>query len=112
MDIFLKHYIIRKDRWKCILRTAEWLSAQTGQRYRLPTEAEWEYAARAGTEMKYWWGNTASHEYANYGAQKGRDRWKYTSPAGSFRANPFGLHDMAGNVWEWTCSEYTNKYIR
>ncbi|MDM8558418.1 SUMF1/EgtB/PvdO family nonheme iron enzyme [Candidatus Parabeggiatoa sp. HSG14] len=103
--------------WYDATAYTEWLSQQTGQQYRLPTEVEWEYAARAGTETKYWWGNTASHEYANYGKDKccgvlakGKDRWEYTSPVGSFEANPFGLYDTAGNVWEWTCSEYENKY--
>ncbi len=102
--------------WLDATAYAKWLSQQTGQQYRLPTEAQWEYAARAGTKTKYWWGNTASHEYANYGDEgwnglaKGKDRWKYTSPVGSFAANPFGLYDTAGNVWEWTCSEYENRY--
>ncbi len=102
--------------WLDATAYAKWLSQQTGQQYRLPTEAQWEYAARAGTKTKYWWGNTASHEYANYGDEgwnglaKGKDRWKYTSPVGSFAANPFGLYDTAGNVWEWTCSEYENGY--
>ncbi|MEK8022120.1 MAG: formylglycine-generating enzyme family protein, partial [Candidatus Parabeggiatoa sp.] len=103
--------------WLEVTAYAEWLSRQTGKQYRLPTEAQWEYAARAGTETKYWWGNTASHEYANYGIDngwgglaKGKDRWKDTSPVGSFAANPFGLYDTAGNVWEWTCSEYENAY--
>ncbi len=102
--------------WLDVTAYAKWLSQQTGQQYRLPTEAQWEYAARAGTKTKYWWGNTASHEYANYGDEgwnglaKGKDRWKYTSPVGSFAANPFGLYDTAGNVWEWTCSEYENGY--
>jgi formylglycine-generating enzyme required for sulfatase activity len=103
--------------WYDATAYAEWLSQQTGQKYRLPTEAEWEYAARAGTETKYWWGNTASHEYANYGTDsccdglaKGKDRWKYTAPVGSFDANQFGLHDTVGNVWEWTCSKYESKY--
>jgi formylglycine-generating enzyme required for sulfatase activity len=102
--------------WNDATVYAKWLSNQTGKNYRLPTEAEWEYAARAGTETKYWWGNTASHEYMNYsgdtwgGLAKGKDRWKYTSPVGSFSANKFGLYDTSGNVWEWTCSEYKNKY--
>jgi formylglycine-generating enzyme required for sulfatase activity len=96
--------------WYDATAYAEWLSQQTGQKYRLPTEAEWEYAARAGTETKYWWGNTASHEYANYWGSKGKDRWEYTAPVGSFAPNAFGLYDTVGNVWEWTCSEYENRY--
>ena len=103
--------------WNDAVAYAKWLSDQTGECYRLPTEAEWEYAARAGTETKYWWGNTASHEYANYGQDKcceglavGKDRWEYTAPVGSFACNPFGVCDMTGNVWEWTCSEYEDKY--
>jgi formylglycine-generating enzyme required for sulfatase activity len=103
--------------WHDATAYTEWLSQQTGEQYRLPTEAEWEYAARAGTETKYWWGNTASHEYANYGKDeccdglaKGKDRWEYTSPVGSFQPNRFGLYDTVGNVWEWTCSEYEGKY--
>jgi formylglycine-generating enzyme required for sulfatase activity/serine/threonine protein kinase len=103
--------------WNDATAYAEWLSQQTGQHYRLPTEAEWEYAARAGTTTKYWWGNTTSRKYANYGKNKccgglakGKDRWKYTSPVGSFAPNPFGLYDTVGNVWEWTCSEYEDKY--
>jgi formylglycine-generating enzyme required for sulfatase activity len=100
--------------WNDATAYVKWLTNQTGKKYRLPTEAEWEYAARAGTETKFWWGNTASHDYANYGdwgpVVKGKDRWKYTSPSGSFSANKFGLYDTVGNVWEWTCSEYTEKY--
>ena len=103
--------------WNDATAYAKWLSDETGENYRLPTEAEWEYAARAGTSTKYWWGNTASHKYMNYGTDeccdglvKGKDRWKYTAPVGSFEANPFGIYDTAGNVWEWTCSEYKDKY--
>ncbi len=96
---------------------AEWLSKQTGRHYRLPTEAEWEYAARAGTETAYYWGNQASHEYANYGAEeccsglaKGKDQWVNTAPVGSFAPNPWGLYDMLGNVYQWTCSVYDAGY--
>ena len=87
---------------------AIWLSEKTGKKYRLLSEAEWEYAARAGSKTTYWWGPTASHEYANYGKDKccgaeirGRDQWEMTSPAEAFPPNPFGIHDMLGNVWEW-----------
>ncbi|MEK8015935.1 MAG: SUMF1/EgtB/PvdO family nonheme iron enzyme [Candidatus Parabeggiatoa sp.] len=103
--------------WNDATAYAAWLTQQTGQQYRLPTEGEWEYAARAGTETKYWWGNEASHDYANYGTDvccsgvaAGQDQWIYTSPVGSFAPNAFGLYDTAGNLWEWTCSEYESRY--
>jgi formylglycine-generating enzyme required for sulfatase activity len=87
---------------------AHWLSERTGHRYRLLTEAEWEYAARAGSTTAFPWGAVASHEHANYGADEccsalvaGRDQWMNTSPVGSFPANAFGLHDMNGNVMQW-----------
>jgi len=102
--------------WYDAVAYAKWLSQQTGYIYRLPTEAEWEYAARAGTETEYWWGDTASHEYMNYsgdtwgGLAKGKDRWKYTAPVGSFEANPFNIYDTAGNVWEWVSDIYSSDY--
>jgi formylglycine-generating enzyme required for sulfatase activity len=103
--------------WNDANAYTKWLSKQTGKQYRLPSESEWEYAARAGTKTKYWWGNTASHEYANYGTDKccsglakGKDKWKYTSPVGSFKANQFGLYDTVGNVWEWCADFYQDSY--
>ena len=85
--------------WEEAQAYARWLSEQTGHSYRLPTEAEWEYAARAGTTTKYSWGNRANYEQANYNSN---DRWENTAPVGSFPANGFGLYDMHGNVFEWT----------
>jgi formylglycine-generating enzyme required for sulfatase activity/uncharacterized caspase-like protein len=74
----------------------EWLSSETGKRYRLLSEAEWEYVARAGTTTKYSMGNSISPSQANYSHSKGR-----AVPVGSYGANRFGLHDVHGNVWEW-----------
>jgi len=96
--------------WHDATAYAAWLSTETGQQYRLPTEAEWEYAARAGTETKYWWGNEIGSNQANCSNSSCGDSFQYTAPIGSFAANPFGLYDTAGNVWEWTCSEYTDSY--
>ena len=89
-----------------------WLNHKTGSdKYRLITEAEFEYAARAGTTSAYPWGNEPDHNYANFGKAEGeglggkaegRDVWvDQTSPVGSFPANNFGLYDMNGNVFQW-----------
>jgi formylglycine-generating enzyme required for sulfatase activity len=87
--------------WDDAVAYAEWLTRQTGKRYRLPTEAEWEYAARAGTETEFWWGNEMKKGLANCtGCGSQWDR-KQTAPVGSFKPNPFGLYDTAGNVIEW-----------
>ena len=76
-----------------------WLSSQTGQQYRLLAEAEWEYAARAGSTTKYSWGNDIGCNRANCSGCDSRWDSQSTAPVGSFSANAFGLHDMHGNVW-------------
>jgi formylglycine-generating enzyme required for sulfatase activity len=99
----------------------QWLSKKTGKTYRLPSEAEWEYAARAGTATVRFWGDGRDEacQYANVGDLYGANRLKwnlenknrvfqcndgfaYTSPVGSYKPNAFGLYDMLGNVYQWT----------
>lgn len=82
--------------WDQAQEFAAWLSAKTGRAYRLPTEAEWEYACRAGAVSRYAFGDTASAEQINFGRNKGG-----TVPVGQYPHNAWGLFDMHGNVWEW-----------
>jgi formylglycine-generating enzyme required for sulfatase activity len=106
---------------------AEWLGGKTGHRYRLPTEAEWEYAARAGTTSARFWGENPDKAcaYANVADQTARDQiaearswdihncsdgYAYTSPVGSFKPNSVGLYDMLGDVWQWTEDCYHKNY--
>jgi formylglycine-generating enzyme required for sulfatase activity len=107
--------------WRDAEAFCRWLSAKEGRTYRLPTEAEWEHAARAGTDSSYWSGAaTASLEgVANVADESLRqampaasdtvawsDGHPFTAPVGSFAPNAFGLYDVHGNVWEWTSDWY------
>jgi len=103
--------------WYDATSYVEWLSAKTGKSYLLPTEAQWEYFARAGTKTPYWQGHFITSKQANYsgyyvrnGRQyKGRYRGR-TLPISSFKANSWGLYNVHGNVWEWTkdCLKQSN----
>jgi formylglycine-generating enzyme required for sulfatase activity len=115
--------------WDDVVAYARWLSKQTGKHYRLPTEAEWEYAARGGTTSTWFWSDDASKActYANvfdrgheaelrsrypipWGSVACEDGYAETAPVGSFKANSFGVHDAAGNVWEWVEDCYHGSY--
>jgi formylglycine-generating enzyme required for sulfatase activity len=107
--------------WADAVAFCDWLGKKEGKKYRLPTEAEWEYACRAGATTHYSFGNDFEQlpRYANTfdassarvfpewarWAVKGDDGFAFTAPVGSFKPNPFGLYDMHGNVWEW-CSDW------
>ncbi len=89
---------------------AAWLSKQTGHRYRLPSEAEWEYAASGTTNTSFWWGRSVGAKNAHCFDCDSGFGVRSTAPVGSFAANPFGLHDTAGNVMEWTADCYVPSY--
>jgi formylglycine-generating enzyme required for sulfatase activity len=96
--------------WEHARAYVKWLSTMTGKQYWLLSEAEWEYAARAGTTTAFYWGDELGEKNANCydcGSEWSR---KWTSPVGSFKPNPFGLYDMAGNVWQWVQDCYNANY--
>jgi formylglycine-generating enzyme required for sulfatase activity len=107
--------------WEDAVAFAKWLSKKTGKTYRLPTEAEWEYAARAGTKTSRFWGNNPDDActYANVAdltAKKHWPRWTVhvcddgyavSAPVGSFKPNEYGIYDMLGNAWQW-CEDVYN----
>ena len=98
--------------WEDAEAYVAWLSRETGESYRLPSESEWEYAARAGTTTRYSWGQDVGRNRAN--CRDCGSRWDgdQTAPAGSFAANGWGLHDMHGNVWEWVADCWHENYAR
>ena len=103
--------------WDDVQAFVRWMNSQVdGNPYRLPSEAEWEYAARAGSDTAFWWGNRISPDQANYRGTTAYNNGptgvyrKQTLPVGSFAANPFGLFDVHGNVWEWVQDCYVDSY--
>ncbi|MEJ1296220.1 MAG: SUMF1/EgtB/PvdO family nonheme iron enzyme [Candidatus Sedimenticola sp. (ex Thyasira tokunagai)] len=96
--------------WDDASAYAAWLSRRTGKEYRLPTEAEWEYAAAAGSDTTYWWGFQIGENRANCFNCGSRWDHKSTAVVGRFEANPFGLHNSAGNVMEWVADCYHGNY--
>ena len=112
--------------WEDAWGYADWLTERTGEEYRLLSEAEWEYVARAGTRMEWFWGETAENQcrHANgydagahaelrrerHGPAACEDEWTFTAPVGSYQPNRFGLHDVLGNVREWVNDCFTDNY--
>jgi serine/threonine-protein kinase PpkA len=107
--------------WNDAQAYLDWLNRETGRRFRLPTEAEWEFAARAGTTAARYWGDGADERAcghasvadAKHGWSDGfpcDDDHEWVAAVGLFEANPWGLYDTLGNLWEWTCSEYDTSY--
>jgi formylglycine-generating enzyme required for sulfatase activity len=95
-------------KWKEALAYCQWLTNRTRKNYRLPTEAEWEYACRGGTTTEYYWGNEMDGDYCWYCDNSGGK----VHLVGQKKPNDFGLYDMSGNVWECCSDYYDDKYYR
>lgn len=110
--------------WYDAVAFAKWLSKKSGRLYRLPSEAEWEYAARGGTSGRNFWGDdtalacasangadiTAKSQWPDWTVTECNDGYKVSAPVGRFRPNAYGLYDMMGNAWEWTNDWYDSEY--
>ena len=101
---------VEQVNWHEAIEFCRRLSARTGKNYTLPSEAQWEYACRAGTTTPFHFGATISAELANYDRGAAGEHRKQTTDVASFPANPWGLHDMHGNVWEWCLDGWHHGY--
>ena len=97
--------------WRDAQQYVDWLSRKTGKKYRLPSEAEWEYAARAESETNYHWGVDIGEDNANCDGCRRHGKEKRTEVVGSFGSNRFGLYDIHGNVWEWVEDSWHKDYV-
>jgi formylglycine-generating enzyme required for sulfatase activity len=97
--------------WEDAKAFTGWLSRRTGATYRLLTEAEWEYVARAGSETRYPWGHKLGNNQANCDGCGSPWDGKKTAPVGQFKPNKFGVYDIVGNVWEWVEDCWHKKYV-
>ncbi len=99
--------------WDDAMAYVEWLSAETGHTYRLPSEAEWEFAARAGTTTRFWWGDNTKRGGEVMACCRGCGSERDASglfEVGAFKPNAWGLHNVHGNVWEWVADYYCERY--
>lgn len=110
-DVDPQMHPVRFVSWEDALAYTTWLSGQTGKKYRLLSEAEWEYIARANTFTEFWWGDETGSENAHCADCKSGLDTRLPTRAGRFQPNAFGVHDTAGNVQEWVHDCYKGNYI-